>query len=153
LENAPATFVMQFWDPRPDVPRRFWQLFVPRLDLIEGDERAFIRTVRDPKQLRLRPPPHDAEAYPLESCGDILGWRTHVDLRVAAAALYLEERGLSSTALEQVQNAPGLKIGGVGESQQGRGYEAFIQNVFYEQWGDMGSVHVMEDGHLAGDMA
>jgi hypothetical protein len=153
LEAAPATFVMQFWDPRPGARRVFWQLFVPRLDLIEtGQEEVLLRTVPEPRELVLREPPRDAEPYPLEACGDIVGWRTHVDLQVNAAYTYLEERGLDSAALEEVNNAAGVKIAGVGASSQGRDYALFIQNLFYEDWGDGGSLHVSEDGQLDGDM-
>lgn len=130
----PAVFVMQFRDPRPGKGHgKFMQLFVPQLDDIEGSgDEVLLREV-DPESL-VDP--------------DTLSRMPHVDL-------YGPPRLIMSW--KQAWETPdkvfeGEKLGGIGSSCQGEDYRHFVQNLFPGEWGDAGSLHISDDGHLFGDM-
>ena len=45
-----------------------------------------------------------------------------------------------------------IKLFGYGDSSQGIQYTPYVTNVYYQSYGDMGTIHVTEDGRMEGDM-
>jgi hypothetical protein len=169
LNGKPAMFVMQFHDPRPGQRKRFVQLFLPQ-ELEGSGEQALIRVIPDVNQLKLAtrvPIENGLYSDALESNQGtirlITGWQrmdetSHFHIQayfLEHAAIPLDETwdrlergefGRVPTPYEQE------KIGGIGNACQDSDFTMFIQNLFPLEWGDAGSIHVSDDGLVAGDM-
>jgi hypothetical protein len=170
LNRKPAVFVMQFRDPRPGQNAKFMQLFVPQMDDIEGaGEKVILKTIASndvPKLIFPKVSPLGA-TYGL-GARFIEGWtkaRETSEQHVSEVACQNTQGREQTDCFEQIESKlfaqpaglfpepfPYEKIGGLGNTAQGYDYALFIQNLYPDQWGDGGSLHVSEDGKLFGDM-
>jgi hypothetical protein len=154
-------FVAQFLDTRPKHKKEFVQLFMTsneELDDIEESSNCSLEIfdLKGHKTLRYKKVtsvPDWVSKEPYYKFELISGWIQTYEVDVDKLEQAGEEYDDIQFVLEKFPHCETFKIGGFGNSCQGEVYNSgFINNVYANNWGDSGSVHVDSQGRLAGDM-
>ncbi len=154
-------FVAQFWDPRPHKQDNFVQIFLPLLADVEINDKALVRTFSkaelQAKKNKMKVAQHQPHSDAMPSTGRIVGWIHTKEFSSEKLDDHFDEEKIDDVEERLVQlgydRFPGFKIGGIGATCQRIEYRPFASNMFFETWGDSGSLHLNENELLNGDMA
>ena len=163
--DAPLCFIAQFIDPRY-ARNELTQIFMmDEKDFGPEAHVAWIRKIdlsKPFKQIIIEEPENVPNKEMIEPF-EIIGWRRSLELAPSTLHEFTER-------LRDLQGQNGyrgdyhdiysvndrsfsqFKLGGYGNSCQGEDYDFEYQNVFAEQWGDCGTLHINADGTIDGDM-
>ncbi len=170
----PLAFVMQFTDPRPRLQQRLVQVFFQDIDApgnLGNGERIYMRVIEnldtEPYETPApvaEPPDVIENQHVYDEPQEIIGWTLRDEPPEDYVRTLLQrDAGLSEDARITLQDqvydaivpggrAQGIKIGGYGESTQSVEYALFIHNLYTNEWGDGGVLHVSDDAQTFGDM-
>lgn len=164
-KTIPYLFLMQYYNPIHDQKNKHQdliQVWVPPLEYVD-EHSALIKIIpysylNDALVEYITPEAVSKyEDAPSEKQGFIKKWKTvnEPGNMIDENLDYLERHGTQDEYKEFSNLKPPMnvvKLGGYGATTQGIDFHPFISNVYLYQWGDAGTVHILKDGKMEGDM-
>ena len=157
--GRPLAFIAQFVDPRSD-RLEMTQIFIANTDDIVGGDAyaAYIRKIdltKNQQQIIIPVPEDVPNKTMIEEPVRIIGWDWVIECSIPF--LFDFANDVKRNSWDNIINAndvvhSGFKLGGYGNTIQGTKYEYDFTNIYAGEWGDGGSLHVMMDGRVDGDM-